>query len=132
LKTINNTIEIIAGKQLIYDNIPLITLTKEVSDERLLIELLNLKFKERLSMIDLEKKSVYGIQFYRFDGNEKLKTSKQWSEKYNIHIFSDLCFYDIRDVFNAIGYKLKHNTNNRQYAVSKYELIPLKRKLFNQ
>lgn len=122
-----HTIEIITGKQLIFDNIPLITLTKQVTDELLLIELLYLKFKDRIKLIDLEKKNVYGIQFYRFDWSERMKTTKIWTNKYEVHIFSELGFFEIKELFRLIGYKLSQTEKDRLESINSYKLFLLKK-----
>lgn len=122
-------IEIFENRQLFIDNKEVLKSRTDLTDEQFLIFLLRLRFYDSLTMIDKDKEPVYGLQFFWYDKNDKFHSSNQWSAKCEIHIFSELGIKNIADIFRVIGYKLKYISNNRHFSVSKYQLIPLQRKL---
>lgn len=125
----NRIIEIFEHQQIFIDNKEVYKHPIETTDDKLLIKLLYIEFYNYLTTIDKEKDCVYGVQFFRYDKKDRFISSKRWTPKYEIHIFSDLCFTDIREIFRLIGYKLRYISFNRHFEVSKYELVPYKRKL---
>jgi hypothetical protein len=101
---------------------------KEVTDDELLVQLLYKEFLEEIKELDLSKDYLYGIQFYKYDYNQKYHTSKIWDKKYSIYIHSDLDMMNITNIFRVIGYKLKKMPHKNEHC-SSYELIPTQKKL---
>lgn len=102
----------------------------EVVDEVLLVQLLYLRFMDDIRMIDLNRVDLYGIQFYRFDGSHRYCISKVWDKRYEIYIFPDLGFEDIKRIYSRIGYRIKRSRNyDNNKSCSIYELQPTKWRL---
>lgn len=124
-------VEIFEYRYLFIDNKEMFNSRIMLTDEQFLTQLLYIRFLEEIKLLDLEKKCVYGIQFYRFDGNDRMRVTKQWNKLFDIHIHLDLGYKDLQEIYKSIGYKLIYLKRNPYNSITTYELRPLIRKLKN-